>query len=155
MSTASSSAAGTSASTRMTRQQAAAALAEGVTQDLAAATVILDLLERQFQAALRHKGSELAALAEELAPALDAMDARRRQRVALVRALHGSEGTMAGFIAAQPEPGRAQLAADWRELERVVVACKRATTRNGHLLADQFTTMQRVLHDSDGTYAPR
>lgn len=141
--------------TRMTRQQAVAALADGVRLDLEAARAVLALLERQFQAALRHKGSELAALAEELTPALDAMDARRRQRVALVRALHGAEGTMAQFIAAQPEPGRARLAAAWSELERLVVACKAATTRNGNLLADQFTTMQRVLHGEDQTYAPR
>ena len=140
---------------RMTRQQAAAALVEGVDQDLAAASAILALLERQFDAALRHKGTELALLADELTPALDAMDARRRQRVALVRALHGADGTMAGFIATQPEPGRTPLAAAWSELERVVVACKAATTRNGNLLADQFTTMQRVLQDGDGTYAPR
>jgi flagella synthesis protein FlgN len=140
---------------RMTRQQAAAALVEGVEQDLLATNIIHGLLERQFQAALRHQGAELGALAEELTPALDAMDARRKQRVALVRALQGPEGTMAGFIAAQPEPGRANLAAAWGELERLVVACKSATTRNGNLLAEQFTTMQRVLHNSDGTYAPR
>jgi flagella synthesis protein FlgN len=144
-----------SAALRMTRQQAVAALVEGVDQDLQAAGAILALLERQFAAALRHQGAELALLAAELSPALDAMDERRRQRVALVRALHGAEGTMAGFIATQPEPGRARLAAAWSELERVVVACKAATTRNGNLLADQFTTMQRVLHDGDGTYAPR
>jgi flagella synthesis protein FlgN len=141
--------------TRMTRQQAAATLIEGVDQDLAAATGILALLERQFEAALRHQGAELAMLAAELTPALDAMDARRLQRVALVRALAGAEGTMAGFIATQPEPGRTPLAAAWRELERVVVACKAATVRNGNLLADQFTTMQRVLQGGDGTYAPR
>ena len=141
--------------TRMTRQQAVQALVDGVQLDLEAARAILVLLERQFQAALRHKGSELAALAEELTPALDAMDGRRRQRVALVRALHGNEATMAQFIAVQPEPGRARLAAAWTELERLVVACKAATTRNGNLLADQFTTMQRVLHGEDQTYAPR
>lgn len=140
---------------RMTRQQAGAALAEGVDQDLAAAGSILALLERQFEAALRHQGAELTLLAEELAPALDAMDARRLQRVALVRALLGAEGTMAGFIATQSEPGRSPLAAAWCELERLVVACKAATVRNGNLLADQFTTMQRVLQGGDGTYAPR
>ena len=140
---------------RMTRQQASAALAEGVDQDLAAATAILALLERQFEAALRHQGAQLALLAEQLTPALDAMDARRLQRVALVRALLGMEGTMAGFIATQPESSRAPLAAAWSELERVVLACKAATLRNGNLLADQFTTMQRVLQGGDGTYAPR
>ena len=140
---------------RLTRQQAVAILVDGVGQDLQAANAIQALLERQFQAALRHQGAELGALAEELTPALDAMDARRKQRVALVRALHGQDGTMAGFIATQPEPGRAQLAASWTELERLVVACKLATTRNGNLLAEQFTMMQRVLHGGDGTYAPR
>ena len=140
---------------RMTRQQAAGALAEGVEQDLDAANAIHALLERQFEAALRHQGAELGALAEELTPALDAMDARRKQRVALVRALQGPDGTMAGFIAAQPEPGRTRLAASWSELERLVVLCKSATTRNGNLLAEQFSTMQRVLHNADGTYAPR
>ena len=140
---------------RMTRQQAVSALVDGVEQDLDAAHAIHTLLERQFQAALRHQGLELAALAEELTPALDAMDARRKQRVALVRALHGQEGTMAAFIATQPEPGRARLAAAWLELERLVVSCKSATTRNGNLLAEQFTVMQRVLHGGDGTYAPR
>ena len=140
---------------RMTRQQAASALVDGVEQDLDAACAIHALLERQFQAALRHQSAELGLLAEELAPALDAMDARRRQRVALVRALHGAAGTMADFIAAQAEPGRATLAAAWGELERLVVACKLATTRNGNLLAEQFTVMQRVLHGGDDTYAPR
>lgn len=142
-------------SPRMTRQQAVAALVDGVEQDLAAAQAIHGLLERQFQAALRHQGAEIGALAEKLAPALDAMDARRRQRVTLVRALHGADGSMGGFIAAQPEPGRAKLAAAWSELERLVVACKAATTRNGNLLAEQFTVMQRVLHGGDGIYAPR
>ena len=140
---------------RLTRQQAASALVDGVEQDLDAASAIHALLERQFQAALRHQSTELGLLAEELAPALDAMDARRRQRVALVRALHGPDATMAGFIATQAEPGRAKLAAAWGELERLVVACKLATTRNGNLLAEQFTVMQRVLHGGDGTYAPR
>lgn len=143
------------AAPRLTRQQAVSSLVEGVGQDLAAASAIHALLERQFQAALRHRGTELAALAEELAPSLDAMDARRRQRVALVRALMGPDATMTNFIATQPEPGRAALAANWGELERLVVACKSATTRNGNLLAEQFTTMQRVLHGGDGTYAPR
>lgn len=145
----------TASAPRLTRQQAVATLVAGVQQDLDAAHAIHALLERQFQAALRHQGAELGALVEELAPALDAMDARRKQRVALVRALHGPDATMAGFIANQAEPGRTRLAAAWSELERLVIACKAATTRNGNLLAEQFTVMQRVLHGGDGTYAPR
>ena len=72
---------------RMTRQQAQALLADGVQADVRDSAEVLDLLERQFEAALRHRSSELTRLAELLAPLLDAMEARRQQRVALVRAL--------------------------------------------------------------------
>jgi flagella synthesis protein FlgN len=140
---------------RMTRQQAVAALADGVHADLGAAGAILDLLEQQFQAALRHQGQQLAQLAAELNPALDAMEARRQQRVTLVRALAGADGTMAGLIATQAEPARAQLAAAWTNLEQLVVQCKAATVRNTHLLAEQFSVMQRVLHGEEQVYAPR
>ena len=43
--------------------------------------------ERNAEAALRHRSSELTQLAELLTPLLDAMEARRQQRVSLVRAL--------------------------------------------------------------------
>lgn len=140
---------------RMTRQQAVAALADGVRADLGAAGAILGLLERQFEAALRHQADALTCLAAELTPALDAMEARRQQRVTLVRALLGADGSMAGFIAAQAEPARASLAAAWTDLEALVVRCKAATLRNTNLLAEQFSVMQRVLHGEDQTYAPR
>ena len=83
------------------------------------------------------------------------MEARRQQRVSLVRALLGEGGTMDGFIASLAEPARGALAAAWANLESTVQACKAATTRNGNLLAEQYTVMQRVLHGEDDTYAPR
>jgi flagella synthesis protein FlgN len=141
--------------TRLTRQQAGAQLAAGVRADLAACAAILELLERQFDAALRHQGARLAELAQQLEPALEAMEARRRQRVALVRALLGLDATMAGFIAGLEDPERAKLGAEWAGLEQLVVECKRATTRNSALLAEQFSVMQRVLHGEEQTYAPR
>lgn len=141
--------------TRITRRQAALQLAAGVRADLEACGAILELLERQFDAALRHRGAALAELARQLEPALDAMEQRRQQRVALVRALLGLEATMAAFIAGQDAPERARLGAEWAELERLVVACKDATARNSALLAEQFSVMQRVLHGEEQTYAPR
>jgi flagellar biosynthesis protein FlgN len=140
---------------RMTRQQANAALAEGVQADLDASAAILALLERQFDAAVRHRSAELASLAEALTPALDAMEARRQQRVVLVRALAGQEGSMASLIEAMAEPERTRLGAAWQELEQLVRACKQATARNGALLAEQFSVMQRVLHGEEPLYAPR
>ena len=140
---------------RMTRPQANAALVDGVQADVRDSAEVLALLERQFDAALRHRSSELTLLAEQLTPLLDAMEARRQQRVSLVRALLGEGAGMAQFIATLAEPAQGALAAAWANLESTVQACKAATARNGGLLAEQYTVMQRVLHGEDGTYAPR
>jgi flagella synthesis protein FlgN len=43
----------------------------------------------------------------------------------------------------------------WDKLEALVRDCKQATVRNGNLMAEQFTIMQRLLHGEDDTYAPR
>jgi flagella synthesis protein FlgN len=140
---------------RMTRDQAHAQLLGDVRADLDAAAAMLELLERQFDAALRHRSAELAALAAEFTPALEAMEARRVRRVSLIRALLGPAATMASLLGKLQEPARAELSAGWEELERRVRACKEATARNGALLADQFTVMQRVLHGEEQVYAPR
>lgn len=140
---------------KMTRDQAVAKLAAGIQADLAASTTLLELLERQFDAALRHRTAQLGELAEQLMPALDAMEQRRVQRVALVRALLGPDGDMAKLIASLAAPGRAALAADWHALEQMVLECKRLNERNSALLTEQYSIMQRVLHGEEQTYAPR
>ncbi|MGJ7914869.1 flagellar export chaperone FlgN [Massilia sp. LXY-6] len=140
---------------RLTRDQAIARLLDGIQDDLQACGAIRTLLERQFQAALRHRGAELGALAEELMPQLDAMEQRRQQRVQLVRALHGGTATMDDLMNALPGPQRTRAAADWERLEHLVRDCKQATARNGNLMADQYTVMQRVLHGEEQLYAPR
>lgn len=141
--------------TRMTRDQANAKLAGGVRADLDAALAIHALLERQFEAALRHRTAELAGLAAALEGQLEGMDARRKERVSLVRALHGQHATMADALAAMAPAIRIGAQADWQQLEQQVLACKQASARNGHLLAEQFSVMQRVLHGEEETYAPR
>lgn len=140
---------------RLTRDQAVAHLLDGVRHDMQACTTIRDLLERQFQAALRHRAAELGALAEELMPQLDAMEQRRQQRVQLVRALHGADATMDDLLNGLPAVQRSRAAADWEQLEQQVRDCKQATARNGNLMADQYTVMQRVLHGEEQLYAPR
>ncbi|KQY19034.1 MULTISPECIES: flagellar export chaperone FlgN [Massilia] len=140
---------------RMTRDQAVARLLDGVQADMTACGTIRDLLERQFQAAMRHRATELALLAEALTPELDAMEQRRQQRVQLVRALLGQQATMDDLFGSLPAPQRTRGQADWEQLETLVRDCKQATTRNGNLMAEQFTIMQRLLHGEDDTYAPR
>lgn len=139
----------------LTRAQANALLLEGVNLDLAEATTIHTLLEQQFEAAVRHRSAELTALADGLAPLLESMEARRQQRLQLVRALLGPQATMEQYMASLAPAARVVFEAGWHALEGIVRACKDATTRNGQLLAEQYATMQRVLHGEDVTYAPR
>jgi len=139
----------------LTRQQANSLLTNGVQLDLREAGAVRALLEQQFDAAVRHRSAELSTLAEQLEPLLEGMDGRRKQRVSLVRALLGPQGTMSDYFATlQPAP-RAALEAAWGELERLVRDCKNATIRNGSLLAEQYSVMQRVLHGEEQIYAPR
>jgi flagella synthesis protein FlgN len=140
---------------RLTRDQAVARLLDGIQADLGACATIRELLERQFQAALRHRAAELGELAEQLMPQLDAMEQRRQQRVQLVRALHGADAGMDTLLNGLPAAQRSLASADWERLEQLVRDCKQATTRNGSLMADQYTVMQRVLHGEDQLYAPR
>ncbi len=140
---------------RLTRDQAVTRLLDGIQADLQACGAVRDLLERQFQAALRHRAAELGELAEALMPELDAMEQRRQQRVQLVRALHGASATMDTLLTGLPAAQRAGAAADWERLEQLVRDCKQATARNGSLMADQYTVMQRVLHGEEQLYAER
>lgn len=140
---------------KLTREQAVAKLAAGIQADLAASSSLIELLERQFDAALRHRSAQLAELAGELMPALDAMEQRRVQRVLLVRALLGPQADMAQLIASLAAPRRAAVAADWHALEQMVLECKRLNARNSALVTEQYSIMQRVLHGEEQTYAPR
>jgi flagella synthesis protein FlgN len=140
---------------RMTRDQAVGRLLDGIRDDLHDCGAVHELLERQFQAALRHSGAELSTLAAELMPQLDAMEARRIQRVQLVRALFGLDATMEQLFASLAAPERQAANAAWTRLERMVRECKAATARNGNLMADQYAVMQRLLHGEEDTYAPR
>ena len=141
--------------TRMTREQAVAKLASGVTADLAACTTLLELLEHQFDAALRHRTAQLGELSKLLMPALDAMEQRRVQRVSLVRALLGPDGDMKALIAGLAAPVKEALAAEWETLEQMVTECKRLNARNSALMTEQYSIMQRVLHGEEQIYAPR
>jgi flagella synthesis protein FlgN len=139
----------------MTRDQAVARLLDGIQADLGACGTLHELLERQFQAALRHRGAELSALAAELMPRLDAMEERRKQRVQLVRALFGPGAAMDQLFDSLAPAQRSVASADWTRLERLVHDCKQATARNASLMADQYSVMQRLLHGEEDTYAPR
>jgi len=129
-------------------------LLAGIAEDLLAYQTLHDLLQQQFQAALRHKASELGPVAEAISTLVDTMQARRALRVALVQRLVGPQGTMLQAFALLKNAAREKMEADWSTLEQAVIACKALSKRNGDLLVEQYSIMQRVLHGEEQIYAP-
>ncbi|NRR31994.1 flagellar protein FlgN [Oxalobacteraceae bacterium] len=129
-------------------------LLRGMADDGLAYQEVLALLEQQFEAAVRHQSARLGEVAETITAKVDVIEARRRQRVALVQQLLGPGGTMAQAFALLKQEARLRLEADWAALEQMVIECKRLGKRNSDLLVDQYSIMQRVLHGEDQLYAP-
>ncbi|WP_371867261.1 flagellar export chaperone FlgN [Duganella lactea] len=138
----------------LSRQDAMRALLAGIAADLQAYPQLEQALQQQFDAALRHKSADLAAAAEAITTLVDAMQQRRAERVALVQRLVGETGNMVQAFALLKSPAREKMEADWTSLEAAVIECKRLSKRNGDLLAEQYTIMQRVLHGEEQIYAP-
>lgn len=138
----------------MTRQDAMRALLAGIADDLQAYPALQDLLEQQFQAALRHQGARLGEVAEAISTLVDTLQARRVRRVALAQRLLGPTANMAQAFALLKNAAREKIESDWKTLETMVVECKRLSKRNGDLLLEQHSIMQRVLHGEDQLYAP-
>jgi flagella synthesis protein FlgN len=65
------------------------------------------------------------------------MDARRQQRVQLVRALFGADATMETCSSPLPGPPRARWPPAWAGWNSWCATASQATTRNGSLMADQ------------------
>jgi flagella synthesis protein FlgN len=126
----------------------------GIADDLRAYQTLQDLLQQQFQAALRHKASELGPVAEAISTLVDTMQARRALRVALVQRLVGPQGTMLQAFALLKNAARERMETDWSTLEQAVLRCKALSKRNGDLLVEQYSIMQRVLHGEEQIYAP-
>lgn len=129
-------------------------LLQGVAADLPAYRELLDLLEQQFQGAVRHQCESLEQLAVTIVALVEAMEARRRQRVSLVQQLLGPAGTMAQAFALLKSSARERMETDWSMLEKLVLECKRLGKRNSDLLVEQYTIMQRVLHGEELLYEP-
>ena len=141
-------------STSLSRQDAMKQLLQGVADDLAGYRDLLDLLDQQLDAAIRHEQERLGTIAASIGTLVDALETRRARRVALAVRLTGPQPTMAQVFALLRADARARAEADWKALETMVLAAKAAGKRNGDLLAEQYTIMQRVLHGEDQTYEP-
>ena len=138
----------------LSRQEAMRALLAGIADDLMAYGELGELLEQQFDAALRHQAARLGQVAEAILALVDTLQTRREQRVALAQRLLGPTGNMAQAFALLKNAAREKIEADWKTLETMVVECKRLSKRNSDLLLEQHSIMQRVLHGEDQLYAP-
>jgi flagella synthesis protein FlgN len=137
------------------RDTALGRLLQGIESDAVACAQLQPLLQQQFDAALRHDAQALEALAAQITALVEAMAARRVERVALLKALVGATGeaAMERCLTRLPETLRAPWQKRWSALCSSVVECKRLNARNGQLLMDQYEIIQRVIGVAEVTYA--
>jgi len=136
------------------QRQVIARLLRDIEADLADATALGELLQSQFEAALRHDSAALSALGEQIVARVDAMDARRDVRIKLVDHLQGRPHARSVEALADtlPQPAQQALKQAWSALATRVRECQRLNQRNGALIAEQHALMNRVLHGEEHTY---
>lgn len=130
------------------------ALLRGVADDVVAYTSLLEMLDQQFDAIVQHRTERLTQLGEIILPSIEAMEARRQERVTLVATLLGPDAGMAQVFTLLKGATRQMLEEHWLSLEKMVTECKRRNIRNSELLTEQYSIMQRVLHGEEQLYAP-
>lgn len=138
----------------MTRGRALADIVRGVERDRAAYRELHALLEEQHAAALRHDAARLGDLAGRVTALVEAIEARRIEREAIVATLVGAGSRMAAILPLLPEVSRRGFEAAWSALESQVLECKRLNVRNGRLMTEQHELMRRLLRGDADTYAP-
>ena len=123
--------------------------------DRSAYARLRELLEAQFQAALRHRSEQLAALAADIVALVEQLDQRRAVRSELLLALLGrnSKPSVEALLQRLSGASAQTLAAAWQGLEQQVIECKALNLRNCQLITDQHALMQRVLGVEEATYA--
>lgn len=145
------------AAPRSSRAEYVARVLQTVRADLAGYRQLRELLDSQFEAALRHQSAALQEVAEQITALVDVLEQRREERVALVAKVTGQPrpDSMEPIFKLLNESSRTSVEGMWRELEHLVVECKALNARNCQLLMDQHEIMQRVLNGEVDTYAPR
>ena len=141
----------------MTVREALGRLIKGVHADLGDYRALRELLDVQFEAALKHRSAVISDIAERISALTAQLEKRRTERVALARVLVGkpSNVTISAVSARLPANARPAFDEWWQSLEKLVQECKRLNQRNCDLLMNQHEILQRVLQaDGGGTYAP-
>lgn len=141
----------------MSAAQALARMLRDMQADQLGYTRLLELLEAQFEAALRHQAEALTRLAGEIGALVDQLDTRRQQRgLLLAQLLNKSPApSITELLQRLPSVPAQTLTVAWQGLEQQVRECKRLNLRNCHLITEQHALMQRVLGVEEAGYAER
>lgn len=129
----------------------------GMHADRSSYAQLRELLEAQFQAALRHRAEALSGLAEDIVALVAQIEQRRQQRSQLLGRLlgPGSTPSLQALLQRLPSATGRTLAQAWQGLEQQVRECKRMNLRNCELITEQHALMQRVLGVEEPGYAER
>lgn len=140
----------------MNRNDIIVTLSRGLNQDLLAYRRLKEQLEAEFDAAMYHDSSRLAAISEVVENLAGEIEIRRQERVDLVAWLFGDDknARMEQVFSLLPEAPSKMFRAWWSELEGLVHDCKTQNARLCRLLTDQHEIMQRILGDQEDIYAP-
>ncbi|HEX3140594.1 MAG TPA: flagellar export chaperone FlgN [Rhizobacter sp.] len=140
----------------MTPRQRLAELARGMQADIDGYAALHGLLERQFQAALRHDTDGMREVADAISAQVNLLEGRRIERVGHVKALlpEAAQPSVSELLKRVSGPLRLQMASMWSRLEEQVRECKVHNARNCRLIMEQGELMRRVLVGEDAIYAP-
>ncbi|MBA4341901.1 MAG: flagellar protein FlgN [Methylibium sp.] len=138
--------------------QALAQLLRDMQVDRAGYARLRELLEAQFQAALRHATQALVGLADDITRLVAELEERRATRSRLLAQLLGpaeAEPTLARLLQRLPASAGQTLTVAWQGLEQQIRECKQMNLRNCRLITEQHALMQRVLGVEEQGYAQR
>lgn len=141
----------------MTAREALSRLIKGVQADLGDYRALRELLDAQFEAALKHRTAVISDVAGRITQLTAQLEQRRLERVALARKLLGKKSnvTISAVAARMPRNVRTVFDQCWQTLEQQVQECKRLNQRNCELLMNQHEILRRVIQvDGGDTYAP-
>ena len=126
--------------------------------DRAGYALLGDLLEAQFQAALRQSVQRLQELAEEITVLAGELQARSVARGRMLTQLLGpaeARPTLERLQQRLPAQAGQTVAQAWQDLEQQIQQCKAKNLRNCRLITEQHALMQRVLGTEEPLYAER
>ena len=140
----------------MTPRERLSDIMRGMQEDLAGYKALHALLERQFDAAVRHDTQTLEGVAESIVARVAALERSRSARVEHTAALLGPgvRPSMTELMRRLSGPTLLQLTGLWSQLESQVRDCKALNLRNCRLIMEQGEVMRRVLVGEEGIYAP-